>query len=71
MTEAFCMKEKAKREMNGVSEVQMKNGRRALQGTCPSCGTKLFRILGKANQAAPLIVFTPPRDELTTIQTTF
>ena len=71
MTEAFCMKEKTKREMNGVSEVQMKNGRRALQGTCPSCGTKLFRILGKSNLAAPLIVFTAPRNEPTTVQTTF
>ena len=53
MTEAFCVKEKAKREMDGVSEVQMKNGRRALQGTCPSCGTKLFRILGKVSPARP------------------
>jgi RNase P subunit RPR2 len=71
MTEAFCMKEKAKLEMNGVSEVRMRNGRRALQGTCPSCGTKLFRILGKADQAGPLVVFTPPRNELSTIQATF
>jgi Domain of unknown function (DUF5679) len=47
MTEAFCVKEKAKREMNGATEIQMKNGRRALQGTCATCGTKLFRILGK------------------------
>ena len=47
MTEAFCMKEKTKREMNGAAEVQMKNGRRALQGTRASCGTKLFKILGK------------------------
>jgi hypothetical protein len=54
MTEAFCVKEKAKREMNGEIEVQMKNGRRALQGTCASCGTKMFRILAKANQAGPL-----------------
>ena len=47
MTEAFCVKEKAKREMKGATEVQMKNGRKALQGTCASCGTKLFRITGK------------------------
>jgi hypothetical protein len=24
------------------------NGRRAAQGTCPTCGTKMNRILGKA-----------------------
>jgi hypothetical protein len=47
MPEAFCMKEKTKREMNGPTEVQMKNGRRALQGTCASCGTRVFKILGK------------------------
>jgi hypothetical protein len=46
MTEAYCVKEKAKREMSGASEVRMKNGRRAMQGTCSACGTKLFRILG-------------------------
>jgi hypothetical protein len=63
MTEAFCMKEKAKREMNGAAEVQMKNGRRALQGTCTSCGTKLFKILGSANQARPLAIGSPIRIE--------
>jgi Domain of unknown function (DUF5679) len=47
MTQAFCVKEKAKREMSSPHEVRMKNGRRAMQGTCASCGTKLFRILGK------------------------
>jgi hypothetical protein len=47
MTEAYCVKERAKREMSSPQEVQLKNGRRALQGTCSSCGTKLFKILGK------------------------
>jgi uncharacterized Zn finger protein (UPF0148 family) len=41
------MKEKTKREISSPSEVRLKNGRRALQGTCPSCGTKLFKILGR------------------------
>lgn len=47
MAEAYCVKEKAKREMSSPREVTLKNGRRALQGTCSSCGTKLFKILGK------------------------
>jgi uncharacterized Zn finger protein (UPF0148 family) len=47
MTEAYCVKEKAKREMSSPREVTFKNGRKALQGTCSSCGTKLFKILGK------------------------
>ena len=29
-------------------EVELANGRRAAQGTCPVCGTKMNRILGKA-----------------------
>jgi hypothetical protein len=47
MIEAYCMKEKTKREISSPKEVALKNGRRAMQGTCASCGTKLFRILGK------------------------
>lgn len=33
--------------MNGAKEVSMKGGRRAMQGTCGVCGTKMFRIMGK------------------------
>lgn len=29
-------------------EVTMKNGMRAMKGECGTCGTKVFRILGKA-----------------------
>lgn len=43
-TEAYCMKCREKREMVDEEEVVMKNGRPAAQGTCPECGTKLFRI---------------------------
>jgi RNase P subunit RPR2 len=45
MAEAYCMKCKAKKEMAETKEVQMKNGRPALEGKCPSCGTKMFKIL--------------------------
>jgi len=30
--------------MKDEEEVTMKNGRPAIQGICPVCGTKLFRI---------------------------
>jgi len=46
MTEAYCVKCKEKREMKDPEEVTMKNGRKAKKGTCPSCGTKMFRIGG-------------------------
>jgi hypothetical protein len=43
-TEAYCVKCREKREMQDEEEVTMKNGRPAVQGKCPVCGTKLFRI---------------------------
>ena len=33
-----------KEEMKDPKSITMKNGRPATQGTCPSCGTKMFRI---------------------------
>jgi hypothetical protein len=45
--EAYCVKCKEKRHFTG----EIKNsdsGRRMAQGTCPTCGTKVNRILGKA-----------------------
>lgn len=52
MAEGYCVKCKAKREISGAKEVAMKGkggvDRRALTGNCPQCGTKMFRILGKA-----------------------
>lgn len=44
--EAYCVKCRQKREMKDESPVQMKNGRDALEGKCPVCDTKLFRMLG-------------------------
>ena len=46
--EGYCVKCKAKREIKSANEVTMKNGRKAMKGECPSCGTGMFRILGKA-----------------------
>lgn len=45
--EGYCVKCKAKQEINGAKEVTMKNGRKAMKGNCPKCGTGMFRILGK------------------------
>ncbi|MGP8219309.1 MAG: DUF5679 domain-containing protein, partial [Limisphaerales bacterium] len=46
---------KAKKEIaNGVEET-MKNGRKAIKGKCPTCGTVMFKILGgkAATSATP------------------
>ena len=45
--DAYCMKCRAKREIRNPAQVTFKNGRPATGGTCPVCGTKVFR-LGKA-----------------------
>jgi hypothetical protein len=37
----------------------MKNGRKAIKGKCPTCGTVMFKILGKA-AAAPATPTPPP-----------
>lgn len=50
--QGYCVKCKAKKEMTDEKEVTMKGKgkvkRRAMTGKCPKCGTKMFRILGKA-----------------------
>ncbi len=57
---AYCMKCKTERVVQGAHVVTTKNGRRAAQGTCPVCGTKMFKFLPKlaepvdpASAAAP------------------
>jgi len=42
--EAYCVKCRKKVEMKDPQQVTMKNGRPAIQGTCPDCGTKIFKI---------------------------
>lgn len=46
--EGYCVKCKAKRMMKDPKENTMANGRRAMKGTCTTCGTGMFKILGKA-----------------------
>jgi Domain of unknown function (DUF5679) len=45
--DAYCVKCKQKRDFEGEVVVS-ESGRRMAKGTCPVCGTKLNRILGKA-----------------------
>jgi len=44
LMQAYCMKCRTKREMKDAKSIVMKNRRPATQGTCPVCGTKMFRI---------------------------
>lgn len=55
-TIGYCVKCKAKQEMKDEKLVDMKGKggvkRSATTGTCPVCGTKMFRIMGKAKPEA-------------------
>src|SRR5438045_6656094 len=46
MPEGYCVKCKAKKEIVDAVEEVMKNGRKAIKGKCPTCGTVMFKILG-------------------------
>lgn len=45
--QAYCLKCKSKKEMKNSEEVVLKNGRKAIKGKCPDCGTVMIKILGK------------------------
>ena len=48
MTKGRCMKCKKQVEISNGKETIMKNVMKSIKGECPSCATKVFRILGKA-----------------------
>ena len=61
MAEGYCVKCKAKKEISDGVEETMKNGRKAIKGKCPTCGTVMFKILGKSAAApAPANPNPPP-----------
>ncbi|HKF79114.1 MAG TPA: DUF5679 domain-containing protein [Candidatus Dormibacteraeota bacterium] len=45
--EGYCLKDKKKVEMKDPKPITMKNGKPATKGTCPICGTTIYKI-GKA-----------------------
>ena len=59
MPEGYCVKCKAKKEIVNAVEETMKNGRKAIKGKCPACGTVMFKILGGKG--------TPPSPESTPV----
>ena len=55
MPEGYCVKCKAKKEIADAMEVTTKNGRKAIKGKCPTCGTVMFKILGGKATAPPVV----------------
>lgn len=46
MVQGYCVKCKKKQEIKDAKNVKLKNGKPAVKGVCPKCGTKMFRIGG-------------------------
>ena len=59
MAEGYCVKCKAKKEIADGVEETMKNGRKAIKGKCPTCGTVMFKILGKSAVVPPAAPAAP------------
>jgi hypothetical protein len=47
MVQAYCVKCRSKQEMKDCTPVTMKNGKKAVKGVCPVCGTGMYRIGGE------------------------
>jgi hypothetical protein len=46
VAQAYCVKDKMMVEMRNPQKITMKNGKPAMKGVCPKCGTSVFRIGG-------------------------
>jgi len=57
----YCVKCKASREIKDAKAITMKNGRPATQGTCPVCGTKIFKI-GASEPGTPMAEKASPAE---------
>ena len=57
MPEGYCVKCKAKKEISDAVEETMKNGRKAIKGKCPTCGTVMFTALA-GGAAGPWVTGT-------------
>jgi hypothetical protein len=58
MPEGYCVKCKTKKEIVDGVEETMKNGRKAIKGKCPTCGTVMFKILGGKAASPPATTTT-------------
>jgi len=44
MVQGYCVKCRAKRDIKDAVAVKLKNGKPAMKGKCPVCGTTMMRI---------------------------
>lgn len=48
----YCVRCRASKTVDQFSKKQLKNGRPAAESVCPTCGTKMFKILSAKDAAA-------------------
>jgi hypothetical protein len=51
--EAYCVKCRQRRMIQGAKKVTTQKGRHAMEGICPICGTKLFRFIAREKETLP------------------
>ncbi len=51
--EAYCVKCRQRRMIQGAKKITTQKGRHAMEGTCPICGTKLFRFIAREKETLP------------------
>ena len=51
--EAYCVKCRQRRMIQGAKKVTTQKGRHAMEGICPVCGTKLFRFIAREKETLP------------------
>ncbi len=44
MVSMYCVKCRAKKEVDNPEKVTMKNGKPAMKAKCPDCGTGMYKI---------------------------
>ncbi len=49
-SEAYCFKCRTRKRMKDPEPVVLKNGRLAVRGLCPDCGSKMFRIYPRTHE---------------------
>jgi ssDNA-binding Zn-finger/Zn-ribbon topoisomerase 1 len=59
--EGYCLKDKRRVEIKDPQTITMKNGKPATIGTCPICGTKIYRI-GKSPAGYVALPGEPSQD---------
>ena len=64
MTIGYCVKCRAKREISSAKPTVLRNGTPAVEGTCPTGETKMFRI-GKIEVIKPVLepTISPPQQD--------